>query len=168
MNDIIAAAQAKRDFHKAAIERLEAFLATAYEIDQELRADAPKVGAMSDAQKADAPRARVQAPAGAGSETVKAVVAIITDRGPLPTRDLLPLVRAKGIEVGGLQPIATLSARISGKGKVEVRNGKWHLIENSDAQAPDSEEATDQTAKEESAASLFNHNKGANDAAALA
>ena len=88
----------------------------------------------------------------------------------MATRELLPLVLARGIEVGGKDAVATLSARISKKGAVELVNGKWWLIqsdtESSSATADDNEEAADIPAKETSAASFF-HNEGGTHGTAL-
>jgi len=46
--------------------------------------------------------------------TREAVAKILEENGgPLQTRDLLPRLRARGVEVGGKDPVATLSARLS-------------------------------------------------------
>lgn len=168
--DIIKQAQAKREALHRELARIETFLATAFELQQEFGSARPAT-IMSDAAKADAPVRRM-APAGSGSATLKAVVDILREKDmPLSTRELLPLVRAKGIEVGGKDAFATLSARISQKGVIAVTGGKWWFIEDnraSDAEAS-GEEAADTPAKEISAASLFQSNQGERrDAAALA
>lgn len=164
--DIIGHAQARREALKAELDRIEQFLATAFELQHELARSTPR-DTRTNAEKADAPvRKRAMAPAGAGSATVRAVVTILQERGPMPTRELLPLVLAQGIEVGGQDPVATLSARISGKGRVQTREGKWHLIENSGATAPE-EGVTDIPTKATSATSLFYSNQEDDDAAAL-
>lgn len=43
----------------------------------------------------------------------------------LKTRDLLPIVQAGGIEVGGKNPIATLSARLHSSQLFEHKQGRW-------------------------------------------
>ena len=102
--NIIQQAQAKREALQRDLARIEAFLATAYELQQEL-GQPVRHNPASDSAKADAPAKRkVSAPTGSGSETVRAVVDILRERGrPLSTRELLPLVQAKGIEVGAGQ-----------------------------------------------------------------
>lgn len=165
--DIIAHAQAKRDDLQRELARIEAFLATAFELEHELGSVKAR-DVRSDAEKADAP-ARKRAPSvlGSGSATVQVVVDLVADRGPMSTKELLPLVQAKGIEVGGKQPLATLAARISGKGRVTAQDGKWHLSA-SGAEAL-GEEAAELPEKEGSAASLFHSDQGErHHAAALA
>lgn len=170
--DILEQAQAKRSELQRELARIEAFLATAYELQQEFTRTANKPAQATDAVKADRPNFKRIAPAqGSGSATLNAVIEILKDRGvPLSTRDLLPLVRAKGIEVGGKDALATLSARISQKGKIAVSGGKWWFIEGYEASdaTPSDEEATDVPRNDASAASLFHSNRGATDAAALA
>lgn len=169
--NIIQQAQAKREALQRDLARIEAFLATAYELQQEL-GQPVRHNPASDSAKADAPAKRkVSAPTGSGSETVRAVVDILRERGrPLSTRELLPLVQAKGIEVGGKSPLATLSARISQKGKVEVINGLWWFIDeprDSGGVASD-EKAAGSPTKETPTASLFHSNESDPDGTALA
>lgn len=58
------------------------------------------------------------------SPTREAVLAILKERGaPIETRDLLPLVRERGVQVGGKDPIATLSARLSNSDEFKTRRG---------------------------------------------
>ncbi|HEX8413149.1 MAG TPA: hypothetical protein VF637_04610 [Sphingomicrobium sp.] len=168
--DILQQAQAKRSELQRELARLEAFLATAYELQQEFSKAPVTAPQTTDAQKADRPIVRRMAAAGTGSVTLQAVLEILRDRDePLSTRDLLPLVLAKGIEVGGKDQLATLSARISQKGPIVVRNGKWWFTEDNRASDEQSsgEEAADAPGKDMSAASLLHSNQGANDAAAL-
>lgn len=157
--DIIQWAQEKRERLRAELARIEAFLGTAFELEQEFGVADPAMRPATDASKADAP-ARVRTPgkAGSGAETLQRVAAILRERGlPMSTKELLPLVRATGIEVGGKDPLATLSARLSQKGVVAVNSGKWWFIEDQQASSGDplGEEAADTPAKETSAASLF-------------
>lgn len=164
--DIIQHAQERRDALRSELSRIEQFLATAFELQHEIAKGTPR-DTRTDAEKADAPvRKRTMAPAGSGSATVQAVASILAVRGPLTTREMLPLVQAQGIEVGGKDPLATLSARISGKGKFQTRDGKWHLIRASGASASE-EGVTDNPAKEPSATPLFQSNQEDDDAAAL-
>lgn len=172
--DIIQQAQAKRESLQREMARIEAFLATAYELQQEFDQGATVTKPQSDTHKADAPaRATRSTSIGGGSVTLRAVGEILRERGvPLSTKELLPLVRAKGIEVGGKDALATLSARISQKGLVTVTGGKWWFIGGQQASSGESlgEEAADEhPAKEQSAASLFHSNQGErHNAAALA
>lgn len=170
--NILLQAQAKREALQRELARIEAFLATAYELQQEFGRPVPH--GVSDSVKADAPIKRQQSAAtGSGSETLKAVIDILRSRGePMATRDLLPLVQAKGIEVGGKSPLATLSARISSKGPIAVKDGKWWFVSedtgSSDVKASEGE-AAEISRTEQSAASLSNSNEGERrDAAALA
>ncbi len=171
--DLIQRAQEKREWHRTELARLESFLATAFELERDLAKDGSVArDKRSDSDKADAPiRQRVaRQRGGVGADTVAAAEEIIRDRGPLPTRDLLPLIRAKGIEVGGNDPVATLSARISNRSSLESHHGKWRFREisrASDAQASEEEEAADSPAKEQSTASMFTQTKEQQYAAAL-
>lgn len=161
--DILEQAQNKREALQRELARIETFLATAYELQHEFGKSGPLKGEQSDKAKADAP-ARVRSPStpGSGSATLRAVGEILRERNtPMSTRELLPLVRAKGIEVGGKDALATLSARLSQKGVVTVKDGKWWFIEvsgASDAQAL-GEEAADIPTKDQSAASLEHSNE---------
>ena len=111
---------------------------------------------------------------GIGAETVAVAVGIVRDRGPQLTRDLLPMIKALGIQIGGKSEIATLSARLSssGKGVVEMIDGKWREAVPDEAHgsetAPETEESADQPTKDKSANSLFHQTKGGTHAAALA
>lgn len=167
--DLIHRAQEKRDWHRAELSRLEAFLATAFELEQDFRSQPPVAAdARTDAQKADLPVARVSRQrGGVGADTLMAAKSIIRERGPMSTRDLLPLVRAKGIEVGGNDAVATLSARISNKGPLVTYNGKWQFKEVSEPNGSGQKETAENPATDQSAVSLFNPNHGAADAAAL-
>lgn len=172
--DIIGRASQRRDQLKAELARIESFLATAYELQQELSGSAASKTSMTDIDKADLPARRTMAARGSGAQTLDAVVQILRERGmPMSTRDLLPSVLARGIEVGGKDPIATLSARISSKGIVRLNHGKWWLVndaqEKSAETSAEADEAADTPDSETSAASLFNASQGERrDAAALA
>jgi len=43
------------------------------------------------------------------------------------TRDLLPKLEAMNIEIGGQNPVATLSARLSGSQMFRQQGGRWYL-----------------------------------------
>lgn len=171
--DLIQRAHEKREQLRAELGRIEAFLATAHDLQQEFSRSPATRTAMSDAAKADAPAAAGRKRGGIGAETLDAAVAVIRERGePMSTRELLPLILAKGIPVGGNDQIATLSARISNKGVLHLSRGKWWPtiddFQDLDASASGDEEATDLPTKDQSAASLFTQAKEDNDAAALA
>lgn len=56
--------------------------------------------------------------------TREAVHAILSEVGrPVETRELLPMVRSRGVEVGGKDPVATLSARLSNSTDFQNRRG---------------------------------------------
>jgi hypothetical protein len=169
--DLIQRAQAKRDQLRHELARIEAFLATAFELEQDLSREKP-ADRRSDAEKADAPMRRTTTPrSGIGKDTLDAAAATVRQFGEMSTREMLPYILAKGIEIGGKDPIATLSARLSGKGVLEVYHGKWRFIEHTKASGPhdgSEEETADTPTKDASAASLFNTSQGATYAAALA
>lgn len=160
--NIIQQAQAKRESLQRELARIEAFLATAYELQQELSQSA-RPDPVTDAAKADAPIQRLRSQAtSSGSATLQAVVEVLNEQArPLAIRELLPLVLAKGIEVGGKSPLATLSARISQKGVVEVRDGQWWFIDDSRRVSGSSrdEKTAGIPSKETPAVSLFTTNE---------
>lgn len=174
--DLIQRAHEKREQLRVELGRIEAFLATAHDLQQEFsRAPQQTRDVRSDSAKADAPVASVNRKrGGVGADTLEAAVAIIRERGePMSTRELLPIILAKGIPVGGNDQIATLSARISNKGILQLSHGKWIVgadeFEDLSAQALEREETADLPTKDQSTVSLFNPNEGERrDAAALA
>jgi hypothetical protein len=166
--DLISRARERRERLLAELGRIDAFLAMANELAQEFGERPTPLRA----QFTDAPR-RSTKRRNLGSETVAAAIEIIRDRGhSLPTRDLVPLISARGIEIGGKSPIATLSARLSAaKGStLDLINGKWCLI-NGDgmprAGVSEQDEPADSSLTGKSADSLFNRqaNGGAHAAA---
>lgn len=162
--DLIAQALAKREKLKADLERVETFLAIAYELQS---GDDQADRAKSNEEKIVQPEKKRQirrAPAGAGAATADAAYNIIRAANrPMSTRDLLPLIEAHGIEIGGKNKIATLSARLGNDakrddGKLHNKAGKWHLLEwISDA---DNEETADTPTKDAPAASFFSNQEG--------
>lgn len=165
MDAIIQKAIEQRDWHKTQIARLEAFLATYFELSGE---GAALVDARTDAEKVEAPRARIvsRPRGGVGGDTLDAAAELIRGHGPLSTRDLLPLIQAKGIKVGGKNQIATLSARLSNKGVLEVHHGKWRFIESAEQNLGPSgskEEAAGFALESEPAASVSRSNEGGSD-----
>ena len=129
--DIVLKAKQKREALRAELARIENFLALAYELEQGLTQD---VEGKKDDTDLPQPVARVRArpkrgKRGVGADTVSAAVEIISERGPLGTRELLPFVLARGIEVGGRDAVATLSARLSNKDDLVMHHGKWKLNE---------------------------------------
>jgi hypothetical protein len=164
--DIILRAKERRARLVAELARLDAFLAMAEDLarDEDLSRQTDRTAKGS----------RQMARRGAGADTVAAAVEILRDCGhPLPTRELLPMIVNRGIEVGGKSPIATLSARLSGaKGVLQMSAGRWSLIEHSEALGPEAsperEESAHPLSTERSADSLFHQTKGGTYAAALA
>lgn len=163
--DIISHAMAKREKLRSELEKIDSFLATAFELEQE----AGGVDATTEKKTLPAPEAAAPAPrkfivrlpgTGLVSATANAAGAILRERGvAMSTRELLPLIRAKGIEVGGKDPLATLSARLSNSNKVKLTSGKWWLVDV-DGQSVESQEAADAPTTEQSAAPLFNQARG--------
>lgn len=158
--DLIAQALTKRDRLKAELERIEAFLGVAYELKGEVPSPVP--APRSDSEKADLPAKRiVRSRAGIGAETADAAVEILTEaKQDLSTRDLAPLIEAKGIELSGQDKVATLSARLSNaakrEGKLVLRNGKWGIPHSHPADI----ETADTPTKDASAASFFTNQEG--------
>ena len=69
----------------------------------------------------------------------------------LKTRDLLPVVQEKGVKIGGVNLVATLSARLSQSLMFELKEGKWFILHDAD------EKTADSPTKDTSAASLFSN-----------
>lgn len=79
----------------------------------------PPVRSASDRKNERAAR-----PSLAMQPTRNAVQAILEEAGrPIETRALVPLVKQRGIEIGGKDEIATLSARLSSSPMFTVRRG---------------------------------------------
>ncbi|MGI3170169.1 hypothetical protein ACRARG_13540 [Pseudooceanicola sp. C21-150M6] len=72
---------------------------------------------------------------------------------PVETRDLLPLIQERGIEVGGKDPIATLSARLSNSEEFKVRRGVGWWFSDRPFPGEDFEEAEDDTLEGDTSAS---------------
>jgi len=53
------------------------------------------------------------------------------------TRDLLPVIQEKGIEIGGVNLVATLSARLSQSMMLELKEGKWFILPNAGEKTAD-------------------------------
>lgn len=98
---IFAQATSRLALARAEVARLEAFL----DVYQELNGGSPS------------PRTRARhtnAPSGAVADSAAAAVEHIKMVGrAVPTRELLDILKLKGIAVGGKDEIATLSARLS-------------------------------------------------------
>jgi hypothetical protein len=163
--DIIVLARRRREELVAELARIDAFLEVAAELSRN-EGDSPVRGA---------PRLRPAiAQRGVGADTVAAGLAIVRMHGPLTTRSLLPLIKERGIPVGGKSDIATLSARLSstGKGVLEIFEGKWHAVQPNEAPGsetpPEREESADETVRGQSADSLFHQTKEGRYAATLA
>lgn len=139
--DVTMLARRRRAELVAEIERIDGFLDMAAELAGE-KTESPQLTRATAVRRAGAPR-------GVGADTVAACREIVRAHGPQPTRDLLPLVKARDIPVGGKSEIATLSARLSttGKGVLQMKNGKWHDVQQNEAPGsettPEREESAD-------------------------
>lgn len=104
---IITEAKAERDELSARIEKLDALIASAIDLaggGPALVPVAPRPTRAPASQRAG----------GLMGPTRDAVAKILRGRGkPLGTAQLVPLVQAEGVEVGGKSSVATLSARLS-------------------------------------------------------
>jgi hypothetical protein len=166
MADIVMKAKQRREHLVAELARLDAFLAMAAELAED-EGQPPRLERAISVPRPAAKR-------GIGAETVAASLGIVRDSGPQLTRDLLPRIKALGIQIGGKSEIATLSARLSssGKGIVQMIGGKWREAVPNEAPepetAPEKEESADHTVEGRSADSLFNQTKEGRYAGALA
>jgi len=160
--DLIAQALAKRASLRDELQRVDAFLTMAYELQgQSDRNFSPPEGKFTPSLR---PQQTKRAPAGVGAETARVASEIIRDANrAMATRELAPLVEAHGIEISGRDKVATLSARLGNDAKrddghLRLVAGKWHLLEwISDA---DKEEAADTPRKDASAASHLSDEGG--------
>jgi hypothetical protein len=155
--DLILRARERRERLVAELARIDAFLAMASELENEW-SEQPKgsrrvgIGARDGTKRG-----------GLGADTVAAALQILRDHGhPLPTRDLVPLVIARGIEIGGKSQVATLSARLNAaKGiTLDLISGKWCLINTEEvrsASGSEKDESADPSLAGKSADSLFHH-----------
>ena len=160
--DLIAQALAKRANLRDELQRVEAFLTMAYELQGQSGGQSLSVGGNSS--PLTGPRQTKRAPAGVGAETARVAAEIIRDANrAMTTRELTPLIEAHGIEISGKDKVATLSARLGNDAKrddghLKLIAGKWHLLEwISDA---GKEEAADTPSKDASAASHLSNQGG--------
>jgi hypothetical protein len=118
-DDILTNAIARRDAALAEARRWADFIRMYGEIT------GTRPGAPADF----APSARAASAPGALSETEKATAAILSELGrPVPTRELLELLAARGVKVGGQDPASTLSARLSRAPSLEnIRQRGWWI-----------------------------------------
>ena len=163
--DLIALAKRRRERLVTELARIDMFLTMAADLARN-DADAATDRRTSRARPAAASR-------GVGADTVAVSLEIVREQGPQATRDLLPMLKARGIPVGGKSEIGTLSARLSttGRGILEMREGKWHDAKQIEAPGPgtalEEGESTDTPTKDASADSLFHQTKEGRYAAAL-
>jgi hypothetical protein len=150
--DLISRARERRERLLTELSRIDAFLAMASQLEREFGPQPRSSRQAGDATRHSGRRGSL------GAETVAAAIQILSDRSSLSTRDLLPLITARGIEIGGKSPIATLSARLSAaKGStLELVGGKWRLIERDEIPDTRQDEPADSPLTGKSADSLFN------------
>lgn len=113
--DILKAAIAEE---RHLLERLEAVRAV-------IQAYGPRDNAAVPVEERGAVNARPRRATRAPSTTTTRIKALLADRlrggaSPTPTRDLLQFLDSEGIDVGGKNPVATLSALLSHASEFEV------------------------------------------------
>ena len=130
-DSIIARATAKRDAALAEAKRWDEWICMYVEVAEAKHVPQHVINGVAGATR----RAPVS---GALAETEAAVVAILTATGhPMPTRDLQPALAERGIEIGGKDPISTLSARLSRAPQlVNIRQRGWWIKERADDADP--------------------------------
>ncbi len=151
-NPLRESAERKRDAALAEARRWSDFLRMMEEIDpSEAAAQREDVAIRNIARTNGEPVQRVRRAVAMGALVLTEMAAIeeIQKSGrAMPTRDLLTLMPNHGIKIGGLDPVATLSARLSRSRRLRnVRNRGWMLAEEI--------EPTDPPASDESVGSLF-------------
>lgn len=155
--DIIAKAKARLTELETERGKLVQFL----ELAEELGADvgivsaAPAHEANTGSASAQRKRDRANRPppkSGVVYDTMMAVRAYMlsNDVEAMRTRDMVPVVEQAGIEIGGQNPVATMSARVHSSQMFELRDDKWALKDAF------KEETADNPAKATSAASTNN------------
>lgn len=168
--DIFEKAKAKRDYHKAEFHKWEAFLVTASELqgDTPTQKTASTERVLEDKAKRLETAIRKRSPrkppkSGVIYDTAMAAIDYMREHGEgLATRQFVPIVKSKGIDVGGTNEVGTMSARLSQSMMLELRHGKWFILRNAD------EETADNPSKDTSAASDLNQTKEGTDGATLA
>lgn len=82
--------------------------------------------------------------------------------GPMETRDMLPLIIARGIDVGGKDPVATLSARLSNSDDFQNKRGVgwWFANRPMPGEIQNSNEAEDQSLEVQPSASELDQEGG--------
>lgn len=156
--DIVKAAQNRLAQLNTEKAKLEAFLQTALELQSDLvrhKTERPVVTAVrSDISPPMRVRTGERKPPKSGAIYDTAMAAreyMLANGEGLKTRDLLPVVQEKGVEIGGVNLVATLSARLSQSMMLKLEDGKWFILRNAD------EETADSPTKDTSAASLFSN-----------
>lgn len=118
-----------------------------------------------DAQAAPPSKGRMtrpHRPTGAMEVTRNAVEKALRSRGyPMQTRELLQVLTASGVEVGGKDSVATLSARLSNADEFVLHRGLGWWFSGQDVPAFDFGEAEDKSVEGTSSAS--NTGKGGSD-----
>jgi hypothetical protein len=124
-NPILANAIARRDAAAVEVRRWDDFI----RMYGELTGSSPKMQSAAPHRTA-----RPTASGGALATTAEAAIAVISEAGrPLPTPELRVALEARGIEIGGKDPLATLSARLSRASEiVNIRQKGWWIREKAD------------------------------------
>ena len=125
MADIVEIAKAKREQLAAELAEIESFIRTA----ESLLSEAPNPSATA----IKAPRKRVRRGRSISEATVSAVRDALNEfNRPIPISNLVQIVREKGVEVGGKDASATLSARLSNSGEFQSHRGVGWWFKNRD------------------------------------
>ena len=154
--DIVKAAQNRLERLNAEKAKLESFLHTALELQSDLVRHNVERPVVTAGRSEVNPRMRVgeRKPPKSGAIYDTAMAArdyMLANGDGRKTRDLLPVIQERGIEIGGVNLVATLSARLSQSMMLELKEGKWFILPNA------VEKTADSPSKDTSAASLFSN-----------
>jgi hypothetical protein len=164
MADVVSIAQERRKALLAELAELDAFLRQAESLAQRYG------GGMAPTTHQESPSHQSRRPSPITSATYEVARRVLRDRGhPVRLGDLLGAMREAGVEVGGRDPGATLSARLSNSSEFKSHRGKgwWFADEPLPPEGLPILEAGDNPAKENNPASNDSH-KEETDASSVA
>jgi hypothetical protein len=85
-----------------------------------------------DSSRENLPEKRTRIPQGGiGAKAIRLAVEMIRERSqPIPTRELVDMMRARGLDVGGGNPVTTLSSYLSRAPELSANRSRgWSLTE---------------------------------------